>query len=116
LHPPDSPPDRILKVRRRLFFAHGFESVSTDAVVREAGVSKATLYKCFPNMRVVLKAVTEAEADSFQANVRRDVNGPVACLSVGRGCCIAVVRLKFTEKSLDALIRPLFRVLKRLFG
>ena len=70
------PSDRILKAGRRLFFAHGFESVSTDALAREAGVSKATLYKYFPNMRVVLKAVTEAEADSFQADVLRDVNSP----------------------------------------
>ncbi|MEO1658502.1 MAG: TetR/AcrR family transcriptional regulator [Pseudomonadota bacterium] len=62
----DSPPDRIMKAGRRLFFAQGFERVSTDALAKEASVSKATLYKYFPNMVEVLKAVTTAEAENFE--------------------------------------------------
>lgn len=62
-----SPPDRILRAGRKLFFDIGFQRVSTDMIAKEAGVSKSSLYKYFPNMAGLLKAVTEAEAVNFQA-------------------------------------------------
>ena len=61
-----SPPDRIVKAGRALFFAHGFSRVSTVMLAKEASVSKATLYKYFPNMVEVLKAVTEIEGRNFE--------------------------------------------------
>ncbi|MEM1380576.1 MAG: TetR/AcrR family transcriptional regulator [Pseudomonadota bacterium] len=69
----DSPQDRIVKAGRTLFFAQGFERVSTDMLAKEASVSKATLYKYFPNMVEVLKAVTVAEAESFEAGTLTDI-------------------------------------------
>ena len=62
-----SPADRILRAGRRLFFDLGFQRVSTDMIAKEASVSKSSLYKYFPNMSGLLKAVTEAEAVHFQA-------------------------------------------------
>jgi TetR/AcrR family transcriptional regulator, mexJK operon transcriptional repressor len=49
---PDAPPvapkrQVILEAAGRLFMAHGYGAVSMDAVAREAGVSKATLYAHF---------------------------------------------------------------------
>lgn len=59
--------DRILRAGRKLFFDLGFQRVSTDMIAKEASVSKSSLYKYFPNMSGLLKAVTEAEAVHFQA-------------------------------------------------
>ncbi|MEM1396423.1 MAG: TetR/AcrR family transcriptional regulator [Pseudomonadota bacterium] len=70
---PGSPPDRIVKAGRTLFFELGFERVSTDMLAKEASVSKATLYKYFPNMVKVLEAVTYVEAESFEAGTAMDV-------------------------------------------
>ena len=67
--PPKKPPERIVAAGRRLFFTAGFAKVSTDMLAREASVSKATLYKYFPNMTAVLRAVVEHEARSFEGAV-----------------------------------------------
>ncbi|MEM9028028.1 MAG: TetR/AcrR family transcriptional regulator [Pseudomonadota bacterium] len=72
-YPLGSPPDRIVKAGRKLFFARGFEAVTTDVLAKEAAVSKATLYKYFPNMGAVLRAVTIAEGATFKAGVPTEV-------------------------------------------
>lgn len=69
-----SPADRILRAGRKLFFDLGFQRVSTDMIAKEASVSKSSLYKYFPNMPGLLKAVTEAEAVHFQAAAPKLVN------------------------------------------
>ena len=66
-YPDGSPAGRILRAGRKLFFNVGFQRVSTDMIAKEASVSKSSLYKYFPNMSALLKAVTEAEAVHFQA-------------------------------------------------
>lgn len=71
--PPGSPPDRIVRAARKLFFAHGFGAVSTELLAKEAAVSKATLYRYFPNMSEVLRAVTTAEGATFEAGVPTEI-------------------------------------------
>lgn len=67
----DNPPERIVRSARDLFFELGVARVTTDMLAKEAAVSKTTLYKYFPSMADVLRAVTDAEADSFaSANPR----------------------------------------------
>ncbi len=67
---PDAPPrDRLLSAARELFFQHGFASVSTDALAKAAAVSKATLYKHFPGMEALLRAVVEREVDGFEQGI-----------------------------------------------
>ncbi len=56
---------RILAAARGLYFRDGFEKVTSDAVVAEAAVSKATLYKHFPSMNALFRAVVSAEVDRF---------------------------------------------------
>jgi TetR/AcrR family transcriptional regulator, mexJK operon transcriptional repressor len=74
---PDAPPrDRLLAAARDLFFQHGFAAVSTDALARAAAVSKATLYKHFPNMEALLRAVVEREVDRFEKGVPLTVASP----------------------------------------
>jgi AcrR family transcriptional regulator len=68
-----TPPEKILAAARRLFFQQGFEKVSTDLLAKEASVSKATLYKYFPSMAAVLRAVVGAEVDVFVRGIPTQV-------------------------------------------
>ncbi|MGF1503168.1 MAG: TetR/AcrR family transcriptional regulator [Paracoccaceae bacterium] len=77
-HEPGSPPDRIVKAARRLYFSQPVATVSTDLLAREASVSKTTLYKYFPDTDDVLRAVVEGEAARFEAGVPTTVDGPDA--------------------------------------
>ena len=45
--PPSAKAQEILQAARGVFIAKGFEAASMDAVAREAGVSKATVYAHF---------------------------------------------------------------------
>ncbi|MEM1086162.1 MAG: TetR/AcrR family transcriptional regulator [Pseudomonadota bacterium] len=60
-----SPTSRIVSAARRLFFKHGFASVTTDMLAKEASCSKATLYKYYPNKLDLLTAVVEVEGHRF---------------------------------------------------
>jgi len=60
---------RILQAARALFFENGFSAVSTDALSRTAGVSKASIYKYFGDMHGVLAAVVGQEGDSLSIDV-----------------------------------------------
>ncbi|MEM6678899.1 MAG: TetR/AcrR family transcriptional regulator [Pseudomonadota bacterium] len=73
---PGSPPDRIVKAARRLYFSQPVSTVSTDMLAREASVSKTTLYKYFPDMAGVLRAVVEGEAERFETGVPTTVDSP----------------------------------------
>ncbi|MEM8821898.1 MAG: TetR/AcrR family transcriptional regulator [Pseudomonadota bacterium] len=73
---PGSPPDRIIKAARRLYFSQRVDTVSTDLLAREASVSKTTMYKYFPRMDDVLRAVVEGEAERFETGVPTIANGP----------------------------------------
>jgi AcrR family transcriptional regulator len=49
--------DRIIAESRRHFFAHGFRGVTMDDLAEELGMSKKTLYACFPSKAALLEAV-----------------------------------------------------------
>ena len=48
---------RIIAEARRHFMAHGLRSVTMDDLADELGMSKKTLYACFPSKTALLKAV-----------------------------------------------------------
>ena len=52
----------ILNTARQLFWKHGIRRVSVEEVCREAGVSKMTFYRSFPNKIELAKARDAAEA------------------------------------------------------
>ncbi|MEM9762083.1 MAG: TetR/AcrR family transcriptional regulator [Pseudomonadota bacterium] len=79
---PGSPPDRIVKAARRLYFSQRVNTVSTDLLAREAAVSKTTMYKYFPNLDDVLRAVVEGEAERFEAGVPTTADSPAALREV----------------------------------
>lgn len=53
--------DQVLDGARTVFLRDGFEGASVDDIVREAGVSKATLYSYFPDKRLLFVEVAKAE-------------------------------------------------------
>lgn len=66
--PPDlEKAERILNTGWELFLARGFENVSMEAIAAEAGVSKVTVYKHYPDKvtlfeAAVLRATLDIEA------------------------------------------------------
>lgn len=59
--PPGSKPAQILEAAARLFLQDGFGAVSMDAVAKEAGVSKATLYAHFESKDRLFSALVKLE-------------------------------------------------------
>ncbi len=56
-----SPRDRLVSAATRLFCAKGIAATGIDAVLREAGVAKMTLYKIFGSKDRLVEAVLEEE-------------------------------------------------------
>jgi AcrR family transcriptional regulator len=48
---------RIVGEARRHFFSHGFRRVTMDDLAEELGMSKKTLYACFPSKTALIEAV-----------------------------------------------------------
>jgi len=68
IDPDDSPRDKvrpILRAARAVFMRHGYAAASMDAVARDAGVSKATLYVYFPGKRELFAAIVLEERDRY---------------------------------------------------
>jgi AcrR family transcriptional regulator len=51
--------DQILRTGKELFWKHGFRRVSIEEICREAGVSKMTFYKYFPNKIELVKTLMD---------------------------------------------------------
>jgi AcrR family transcriptional regulator len=63
-HQDDDAMQRIITAARQHFFAHGFRGVTMDDLAGELGMSKKTLYACFPSKTDLLRAVL---MDKFHA-------------------------------------------------
>lgn len=57
--------ESILAAARRMFLASGFGAVSMDAIAREAGASKATLYAYFASKEELFGAVVASEGQRY---------------------------------------------------
>ncbi|AXI44859.1 TetR/AcrR family transcriptional regulator [Sulfitobacter sp. SK012] len=53
--------DQVLDGARDVFMVDGFEGASVDDIARVANVSKATLYKYFPDKRILFMEVANVE-------------------------------------------------------
>jgi AcrR family transcriptional regulator len=62
---------RIVAAARRHFFAHGFRSVTMDDLAADLGMSKKTLYACFPTKAALLEAVLLDKFRTVQADLER---------------------------------------------
>jgi TetR/AcrR family transcriptional regulator, mexJK operon transcriptional repressor len=65
--PPNSKAESILAAAKRSFLAAGFGAVSMDAIAREAGVSKATVYAHFAGKEELFGAVVGRECERYFA-------------------------------------------------
>jgi TetR/AcrR family transcriptional repressor of mexJK operon len=63
--PPAGKAESILAAARRTFLASGFGAVSMDAIAREAGASKATLYAYFSSKEELFGAVVAGEGERY---------------------------------------------------
>ncbi len=53
----------ILNAASTIFLTHGFSAATTDMIQREAGVSKKTLYACFPSKESLFISVIEHQCN-----------------------------------------------------
>jgi AcrR family transcriptional regulator len=62
--------EQILKAGKDLFWKFGFRRVTVEEICREAGVSKMTYYKHFPNKLELATAILDEVFDESIAKVR----------------------------------------------
>src|SRR5258708_21401069 len=62
---PSEKAESILAAAQRAFLAGGFGAVSMDAIAREAGASKATLYAYFASKEELFGAVVARESERY---------------------------------------------------
>ena len=66
--------EQVLAGARTVFLRDGFEGASVDAIAREAGVSKATLYSYFADKRVLFMAVGHGECRRQSGQIMSDID------------------------------------------
>jgi len=80
--------EQLLVGAREVFMADGFEGASVDEIARTAGVSKATMYKYFPDKRMLFSEVAQIEcqrqASSALARIDRSAPPREVLGEVGR--------------------------------
>ncbi|MCP9448852.1 MAG: TetR/AcrR family transcriptional regulator [Nitrospira sp.] len=71
---------RVVTAARQQFMRHGFRHVTMDELAAELGMSKKTLYACFPSKVALLEAVlldkfrsVEADLDGITSDCSSDV-------------------------------------------
>lgn len=62
---PKGKAESILAAAQRTFLASGFEAASMDAIAREAGASKATVYAYFASKEELFGAVVARESERY---------------------------------------------------
>lgn len=65
---------QVVQAAREIFLTHGYEGASVSTIARTAGVSKATLYRYFPEKRLLFKEVVRAECDRQAVAVSKAVD------------------------------------------
>jgi len=60
---------RIISAARHHFFAHGFRGVTMDDLAQELGMSKKTLYACFPGKAALVEAVLLDKTDRVEGDL-----------------------------------------------
>src|SRR5215475_10792024 len=60
---------QLIAIAMRMFAEHGYEDTSIEAVLREAGVSRGSLYHHFPSKEALFEAVAEEVETSIGAQM-----------------------------------------------
>lgn len=67
--------NRILAAAERLFLSNGLRGTSMEAIAREAGVAKPTLYAYFADKDLVFATLAGRVFDEWRALVTRELSG-----------------------------------------
>lgn len=59
--------EKILATATILFESRGIQASGIDAIIAEAGIAKATLYKYFPSKNLLITAYLRDKSDKFYA-------------------------------------------------
>ncbi len=78
---PNASRKKILAAAGELFYRHGIRAVAMDAVVAQAGVAKATVYRHFSSKDALVAAFLHAEGERQVERLRERLNRP-ACDAV----------------------------------
>jgi TetR/AcrR family transcriptional regulator, mexJK operon transcriptional repressor len=73
---PTGKAESILAAAQRTFLASGFGAASMDAIAREAGASKATLYAYFASKEELFGAVVARESERYAEGFSADALDP----------------------------------------
>jgi len=71
--PPPRAADRILDAARDLFYREGIRAVGVDEIVRQAGVTKPSLYRSFPSKDELAASYLRVYEDEFWEKFDRSV-------------------------------------------
>ncbi|MGQ9802164.1 MAG: TetR/AcrR family transcriptional regulator [Candidatus Saccharicenans sp.] len=73
LSPPADLRFRILEGSRELFFKYGYSRLSMDELAEDLGISKATIYRYFPDKEALLRAVMAETREWILAELQKIV-------------------------------------------
>ena len=91
---------QILDGARRMFMAHGFDGASMNDIVREAGVSKGTVYAYFPSKEKLFEALIyqDRRRQAEQVMVIENIDRPIDVVLYELG--LRMAKLFCTDESL----------------
>jgi AcrR family transcriptional regulator len=105
---------RIVAAARRYFFAHGFRGVTMDDLAQELGMSKKTLYACFPGKASLLQAVLMDKFRSIEGDLERITAESSADVLAGLHGLLACVQ-RHTEEIQPPFVRDMRRAAPEMF-
>jgi AcrR family transcriptional regulator len=84
---------QLIAIATRMFAEHGYEDTSIEAVLREAGVSRGSLYHHFPSKEALFEAVAEEVETSVGAQTLAAASGAAGPVEALRAGFLAWIRL-----------------------
>ncbi|MGH7231039.1 MAG: TetR/AcrR family transcriptional regulator [Nitrospiraceae bacterium] len=104
---------RIITAARRHFLAHGFRRITMDDLAEELGMSKKTLYACFPSKAALLEAVLLDKFRSIDADLRQ-ITSDCSDVSAALHRLLACMR-RHTEEIQPPFVRDIQREAPNMF-
>jgi AcrR family transcriptional regulator len=84
---------QLIAIATRMFAERGYEDTSIEAVLREAGVSRGSLYHHFPSKEALFEAVAEEVETSVGAQTIAAASGAEGSVEALRAGFVAWIRL-----------------------
>src|SRR6202046_4871852 len=84
---------QLVAIATRMFAEHGYEDTSVEAVLREAGVSRGSLYHHFASKEALFEAVAEELETSVGAQTVAAASGSAGPVEALRAGFLAWIRL-----------------------